>query len=383
MAEIQFNSAFGSFALLRWPRRKREQLRAWDAADLYLLEVLAEQRPLPGHPLVVNDQFGVLALSLHQYQPLSWSDSWLAHHATQYNLQANGLPADAVQYLPSLQSPPSGLPLVVLKQPKNLALLHYQLIRLRPLLTANSRILIGGMQRSMPSSVWRLVEQIIGSTSTRPAWKKAKLIEVEPDMQLTEPEDPFPLRWPLEHSDFVIANHANVFARERLDIGTRFILQHLPVTEGELDIVDLGCGNGVLGLMAARQNPQARIHFVDESYMAIDSARININQPGLAADRASFHCGDGLTEFADDSADLVLCNPPFHQQHSIVDSVALSMFKQSARVLRAGGELWVIGNRHLGYHKKLRRWFPRVELVASNPRFVILRAQVIQQHSVT
>ena len=50
-------------------------------------------------------------------------------------------------------------------------------------------------------------------------------------------ENPFPLRWPLEGSDLILTNHANVFARERLDIGTRFLLQHLPRTDGVLDIV--------------------------------------------------------------------------------------------------------------------------------------------------
>ncbi len=376
MVEIRLDSAFGSFDLYRYPERKREQLRAWDAADEFLLQALVEQGPPPLHSLLVNDQFGALAVSLHEYQPISWSDSWLAQHAIQHNLRVNGLPADAVQYLQSLQSPPSGLSLVLLKLPKNLALLQYQLIRLQPLLVADSRLLVAGMQRSMSSAVWKLLEQIIGPTSTRPGWKKAKLIEVKPDMQLADPDNPFPTRWPLEGTDFIISNHASVFARERLDIGSRFFLQHLPVTEGEIDIVDLGCGNGVLGLMAASQNPQARIHFIDESYMAIDSARINFTQSGLAADRASYYCSDGLTEFPADSADLVLCNPPFHQQHSVADTIALSMFKQSTRVLRAGGELWVIGNRHLGYHKKLRRWFDRVELVASNPKFVILKAVV-------
>ena len=52
------------------------------------------------------------------------------------------------------------------------------------------------------------------------------------------------------------------------------------------------------------------------------------------------------------------------------------MFRHSARVLRDGGELWVVGNRHLDYHLKLRRWFSSVEVVASNKKFVVLRAIV-------
>ena len=44
------------------------------------------------------------------------------------------------------------------------------------------------------------------------------------------------------------------------------------------------------------------------------------------------------------------------------------------RALRPGGELWVIGNRHLGYHVTLRRIFGNSRLVASDAKFVVLKA---------
>ena len=108
--------------------------------------------------------------------------------------------------------------------------------------------------------------------------------------------------------------------------------------------------------------------------MGFDSARANFRQVDNTLQGAEFQLGDGLIEFKKETADLVLCNPPFHQSHALGNSVALSMFKQSARVLSKGGELWVVGNRHLDYHFKLQRWFQTVELVAANKKFVILKA---------
>lgn len=67
-------------------------------------------------------------------------------------------------------------------------------------------------------------------------------------------------------------NHAGIFCAERLDIGTRFFLKHLPSRGGAVRVVDLGCGNGVLGLSAAVSNPEAHLTFVDESYGAVASA---------------------------------------------------------------------------------------------------------------
>ena len=79
--------------------------------------------------------------------------------------------------------------------------------------------------------------------------------------------------------------------------------------------------------------------------------------------------------FAHNSADLILCNPPFHQSHAVGDTVALAMFQDAAHVLRQDGELWVVGNRHLSYHMKLKRWFSDLELLASNSKFVLFRAR--------
>ena len=86
------------------------------------------------------------------------------------------------------------------------------------------------------------------------------------------------------------------------------------------------------------------------------------------------HVHDGLAEQPADSLDLVLCNPPFHQQQVVGDFLAWRMFQQARAALMTGGELWIVGNRHLGYHAKLKRLFRGVEQVAATPKFVVLRA---------
>ena len=82
---------------------------------------------------------------------------------------------------------------------------------------------------------------------------------------------------------------------------------------------------------------------------------------------------EGL-EFKHGDHDLVLINPPFHQQHSIGDAVAWQMFMDARRVLVEGGELRIVGNRHLGYHAKLKKLFGNCETVDANKKFVVLSA---------
>ncbi len=57
-----------------------------------------------------------------------------------------------------------------------------------------------------------------------------------------------------------------------LDIGTRLILAQIPASPDPIRNIDLGCGNSVVGLIAAERNPAAELIFVDESYMAVASA---------------------------------------------------------------------------------------------------------------
>jgi 16S rRNA (guanine1207-N2)-methyltransferase len=52
----------------------------------------------------------------------------------------------------------------------------------------------------------------------------------------------------------------------------------------------------------------------------------------------------------------------------------MRMFEQSKKALKSSGELWVIGNRHLGYHISLKKFFSKVEVIVSNAKFVIIKA---------
>jgi 23S rRNA (guanine1835-N2)-methyltransferase len=370
--------AQGEFQLNRLPKRPKELLRAWDAADEYLLDTLAEQPKLldGARILIVNDSFGALAVALSAYQPYAISDSYLSQQATRLNLVANYLPEQNVGLMSSLDMPEGVFDLVLIKVPKTLALLEDELIRLRPHLTTSTRIIVAGMVKALPSSVWKLLERLIGPTTTSLAKKKARLIFASLDSGLIVPHSPYPVSYQLENTEYLISNHANVFSRDSLDIGTRFFLQHLPARHDACDIIDLGCGNGLVGLIAAERCPEATVHFVDESFMAVASAQDNFYRAFGDRRAATFRVGDGLMDVESQSADLILCNPPFHQQNTVGDQIAVSLFKQSKRVLRKGGELWVIGNRHLDYHSYLDRLFGGHAVIAANSKFVIVKAKL-------
>lgn len=364
----------GKFELRRFPDEQKSMLRAWDAADEYVLGHLHEAPDLGTQWLLVNDSFGALSVALSDHQPAMLSDSVLSHRAITENLRLNGLDPSSVSLLGSLADPPGRVDVLIVKIPKSLSLLEDQLHRLRPSLHEGTQIVGAGMARHIHKSTLELFEAIVGPTKTSLASKKARLIFVSVDPALNPGPTPYPTSFTLA-SGHKIMNHAGVFSRRRLDAGTRLLLGKLP-TDLEADcVVDLGCGNGVVGLALALDNPDIELTMVDSSYLAVSSAEETFEASGAGSHTATFAVEHSMTGFADASVDLVVNNPPFHEDRSLADTVTWQMFNDAKRCLRPGGAMLVVGNRHLGYHVKLKRIFGNVDVVASNPKFVVLRSE--------
>ncbi|MBG0817861.1 methyltransferase [Planomonospora sp. ID82291] len=406
----------GDLALARFPDDPRDPLRAWDAADEYLLRHLdgAAGGPggetggfsggpvdLSGAVVVAGDRWGALTTALAGHRPVQITDSFLTQEATRANLERNGIGAGAARLLSTRDAPPDRIDVLLVRVPRSLALLEDLLHRLAPGVHAGTVVVGAGMVTEIHTSTLRLFERILGPTRTSLAVRKARLILCTPDPGLPRTPSPWPKSYELPGgvgpaSGLTAVNHAGVFCADRLDIGTRFLLRHLPRRRGPERVVDLGCGNGVVGTAAALDNPEAEVLFVDESHQAVASAeatfRANAGTRAAAgtvpatgpgpvtgpatgtAARAEFRVGDGLSGVPPRTVDLILNNPPFHTHRATTDATAWRMFTGSRAALRRGGELWVVGNRHLGYHAKLRRLFGNCEVVASDPKFVVLRA---------
>ncbi len=387
MKEIQLVT--GSYSLERLPKTTKGDLRAWDAADELLLNTIIEShlekvdKPI----LIINDSFGALACALHQYPRHSWGDSYLAHLATLENFQLNELDDDKYLAIPSNEDLKQTYNLVIIKIPKTLGLLEDQLSRLKAHINADTTIIASAMSKHIHTSTLKTFERFIGTTTTSRATKKARLIFASNDNEDVY-KSPYPKTITDDALNLTLINHANVFAKDKLDMGSRFLIEQLKDCPASKHIVDLGCGNGALGIMAKRLQPQAHISFIDESYAAVKSAQesYELENEDKQSD-ASFYHSDCFKQFdssfndsndsandnkAESKVDLILCNPPFHQNHTIGDHIAWQMLKQSHEQLVNGGEIWVIGNRHLGYHVKLKQLFGNCKTVASNKKFVVL-----------
>lgn len=160
------------------------------------------------------------------------------------------------------------------------------------------------------------------------------------------------------------------FATQMIDDDQARMLQHFIEIQ-----IDLACGNGVLGLAAARQGLARNLVFCDESAMAIASARLNTSRMfPRESNKFHFHHGDGLEHYDGATAQLILCNPPFHQEHTVNESAGRRLLDQCGRHLAPGGHLLLVANRHLDYFSLLRSTFSEVKKCAGNSKFNVLLA---------
>ncbi len=363
-----------TLTLHRYPLRSNEQLQAWDAGDEYLINTVQEMDlPTSQRILILNDSFGALSCWFSErHQVFMMSDSYISHQATKQNLDTNS--CTPVTLLSTIDEIPSDIDLVLMQIPRNNRHLTWLLDRLRHTLNEKCPIISVNKAKEIHTSTLQLFEKHLGETKTSLAWKKHRLVHCYANCQRPQCAQE-EVKWPVEGEQIELVNLPNVYSGESLDQGARLLLQHLP-SEDLQDFIDLGCGNGVLSVKLAKLNPQAKITCIDESFMAIESAQRNLKN-NLSEER-DIHCiaNNCLDNIENNSASFIVCNPPFHQQQAVTDHIAWQMFCDSKQVLKQGGKLLVIGNRHLGYDNKLARIFSnsKVKTVASNKKFVILQA---------
>lgn len=184
----------------------------------------------------------------------------------------------------------------------------------------------------------------------------------------------FPRSAYLADLDLTVVAHGGVFAGTKLDIGSRLLVDNLGALMGgaptALDFVDAGCGTGVLSARVAQLRADAHVTAVDVSVAAVLSTAATALENGFA-DRITAVQDDALAGLSTASADIVVCNPPFHTGTALDTDVAQRIFENAGRVLRPGGQLWTVYNSPLPYKGALNSLVGRTVVVASNRKFTV------------
>ncbi|MBA2278707.1 MAG: class I SAM-dependent methyltransferase [Chloroflexia bacterium] len=160
------------------------------------------------------------------------------------------------------------------------------------------------------------------------------------------------------------------FAAGRLDTGTALLLEHLAVGHGER-VLDVGCGAGVVGLVAARLGA-GWIDLVDVDLAAVATARHNLALNEVANGRAL--PSDTYEAVHGERYDLILSNPPFHRGKRVDHDMPERLIAGAPAMLVPGGRVRIVANAFLRHDALMRRVFARVEVVAATRQYHVLEA---------
>jgi 16S rRNA (guanine1207-N2)-methyltransferase len=184
-----------------------------------------------------------------------------------------------------------------------------------------------------------------------------------PDVQRTEVEVE------VDGTSTHLVSYTGAFAAGRLDEGAASLIKGMRLAAGAR-VLDLGCGTGLVGLAALRRGVDVTLS--DVSARAVASTCATLTANGYSDAPVHLACGAAAEETA--TFDCVLANPPFHRGHGIDFDVSQFFVAEAARVLKAGGRLYLVANAFLRYEAWLRACFGSIQTVWEDKRFRVWEA---------
>jgi len=309
--------------------------------------------------------------------------SLLGVEAARRTLEANGASAEVVfgSGAAALGAPPADVAVVRLPKGKipTLQLLWDAFHILRP---GGRCYLAGGNDEGIRTAL-RQMEELFGGAellgyrgghrvgvAVRPEGEAARAGAF--DVPWLDPERFHTFGVSTRGGKYEIHSRPGVFSWDRFDRGSQALIESVEA-EGAAEVLELGCGYGIVGMAVARLAPEARVTMVDVDVEAVSSARRSVEANGLA-DRCEVLASDVAGAVEGRRFDVVVSNPPFHVGKATDLDVPAQFIRDAARVLKPGGRLFMVANRTLPYEAWVEACFGSYRIVVDGREFKVIAA---------
>ena len=169
---------------------------------------------------------------------------------------------------------------------------------------------------------------------------------------------------------FTFRTDAGVFSRGELDRGTQLLIDALDIAACET-ILDLGCGYGAIGIVAASLSEGGRAFLTDVNERAVSLARKNIAANGIA--NAEVRLGPTYEPVSGMLFDKIVCNPPIRAGRTVVDEIITG----APGHLLGQGSLWLVARTRQGadsIRSRMSAAFGNAEIVKRGSGFKVIRS---------
>lgn len=180
------------------------------------------------------------------------------------------------------------------------------------------------------------------------------------------------LEWPLEcgSQQLRIMSYPGVFAHGRVDAGSALLLETLNGISLQGEVLDFGCGAGLIGACIAANNTQTRVTLLDNSAMALRACAETLSANNLSG---TILASDGLAE-VNMKFDAIVSNPPIHAGVRTDSRLSIRLLETVHDHLNSGGMFIMVANVHLPYENWLKQEFSNCSELAANANFKVLMA---------
>lgn len=161
-----------------------------------------------------------------------------------------------------------------------------------------------------------------------------------------------------------------VFSKERVDYGSRVLLDTMNIQKNQKTLLDVGCGYGTLGISLKKEYDWLSVDMVDVNERAVRLANASIlcNRVNDIRAYTSY-----IYENVKGSFDIIVSNPPIRAGKKVV----FEILEKAKDHLCLYGELIVVIQKKQGApsaKKKMEEVFGNCEIVKRDKGYYILKA---------
>jgi len=261
--------------------------------------------------------------------------------------------------------------LVIINFPKSKDELAFTLAMIAPFLQPDCKVVLVGEKKGGVQSSPKLVKDWLTNCQKIDAARHcllfAGIFKVERSQQ------PFVIdNWyktyqlNIDNIELTIASLPGVFSQKKLDVGTALLLDNLPKNM-QGNVLDFGCGAGVISSFIGKKHPQTKLSLLDVSALALASAKKTLALNGLSGE---VFASNSLSKVSNQYQHII-SNPPFHQGTKTSYQASEDFLRGIRQFMAKGSDISIVANSFLQYLPIMKQHIGSTETLVTRHGFSI------------
>lgn len=267
---------------------------------------------------------------------------------------------------------------------KEKPVVHHLLNQAWRCLKPGGQLILAGYKNEGTKTYIEKIAKLLGSgkniEKNGPVYSAALSKYTEYDAtQLLDDSDYRSSRLIAPNSGLELLSKPGLFGWNKLDSGSVLLIEQLkqlsPLPNALNSCVDLGCGYGYLTIAAASLDICKNInHWIltDNNAAALQLAQQNLQYNQLNGEVIAADAGKSIRA----KADLLLCNPPFHQGFGIDGDLTDKFLINAKHLLAPQGIALFVVNQFIPLERKAVSLFSKIKLVVDNGSFKVIQLEL-------